>query len=157
MGKDKWGKDRGGQWQEGSSSQRWSAKQWQNWEKEKNKQGQAARQTPGTQFPGYQSVQLPAADGGNGVEALQIPHSVTTYAMDKGDPGPPIKEMQRALNNSRRLDNKLRKLFEDRERKIAQWKHYQQQLKDTFLQQFRSYNEDLHKIDEEIGRFRTSR
>ena len=142
MGKDKWGKERGGQWQDGSSSQRWSAKQWQNWEKEKNKQAQSAQQPQATSFPGYQSVQLPAEDGGKDAEP-------PTPAIGE-DQGPLIKELQRALNNSRRLDNKLRKLVEDRDRKIAQWRHYQQQLKETFLQQFRSYSEDLNKIDEEI-------
>ena len=86
MGKDKWGKERGGQWQDGSSSQRWSAKQWQNWEKEKNKQAQSAQQPQATSFPGYQSVQLPAEDGGKDAEPRRCDpcHRQGSGAADQG-------------------------------------------------------------------------
>ena len=141
QGQQSWQKDKGRDWGYWSGS-------WRSWDKDKNKAG-AANQQQGKEnpFPSYQAVKIPN-------EASKESDAGATSAaagtlMPAGHPEF-LKDMQRALNVNRKLDNRARRLTEERATRVQQWEQYQRQLREAFLEQLSAYNADVARIDGEL-------
>ena len=61
-----------------------------------------------------------------------------------------LRAMQRALNTSRRIEARTRKLQEERNRKILLWQEYEAKMKQHFLEQMKAYDQDMKKIATEL-------
>ena len=98
-------------------------------------------------FPNYQDVKVAA-------ETSKNQDVISQDALSKDNEGADrtlyIRDVQKALNLTRKLDNRGRRLAEDKETRMAQWAQYQQDLRDAFLQQLQTYNKDIAKIDAEL-------
>ena len=143
QGQQSWQKDKGRAWDYWSGSWRsWDAK-----DKDKNKAGSSNQSANKSQaFPKYQDVMITDVAKDSEVHA----HLEGQTATAAGKPEF-IKEMQKAINVNRRLDNRFRRLSEERATRVLQWDQYQRQLREAFLAQHQSFNQDIERIDNELS------
>ena len=143
QGQQSWQKDKGRAWDYWSGSWRsWDAK-----DKDKNKAGSSNQSANKSQaFPKYQDVMI--TDVAKDSEVHAHLEGQTETAAGKPEF---IKEMQKAINVNRRLDNRSRRLSEERATRVLQWEQYQRQLREAFLAQHQSFNQDIERIDNELS------
>ena len=119
---------------------------YQSWGKYKQDKGSSSSNASAS-FPNYQDVKVAA-------ETSKNQDVISQDALSKHNEGADrtlyIRDVQKALNLTRKLDNRGRRLAEDKETRMAQWAQYQQDLRDAFLQQLQTYNKDIAKIDAEL-------
>ena len=60
-----------------------------------------------------------------------------------------ISELQRAINNARKLESQIRKLDVQRQEKARQWRKWQEDLKQSFATEKSRYNKDMAKIEQD--------
>ena len=130
QGQQSWQKDKGRAWDYWSGSWRsWDAK-----DKDKNKAGSSNQSANKSQaFPKYQDVMI--TDVAKDSEVHAHLEGQTETAAGKPEF---IKEMQKAINVNRRLDNRSRRLSEERATRVLQWQH-------------QSFNQDIERIDNELS------
>ena len=61
-----------------------------------------------------------------------------------------VKQMQKLLKASRKMDNRIRKAQTDRENMQAQWAEFQSQLRASFISQRQKYLQDTAKADDDL-------
>ena len=118
------------------------------WDKPKETGKNGGKGAATKEFPRYSDMKIPkdhAKDGDAGGAGQPAPVEV-------GDPKQDfLKALQRALNSSRKLEARARKLAEDKQRKEQLWEEYQHKLKTSYLEQLQIYDSDMQKLDAEIA------
>ena len=140
MGKEKWAADRHGKWATGSATQRWSAKQWQEWEAKQN-----AKNKEAPSFPAYKQMgpePVPAKGHGADGNATDVSY---------------LQLIQKAINSVRRVEQKLRKNGEETKKADEQWALFEEQIKQTWLTQRAQYHKDVKALQDEVADLQTQR
>ena len=148
MGRNQPPKSWQGKWQDGSSKH-WDYWQgaWPAWEKTKGKGKQAAASSSAQDFPKYQDMVVQETAGKHAEQNAQTVNKDLEATSAQQDY---LRAIQKALNSNRRLENKMRKLKEDRQRREQCWADYQKKLKASFLAQFKEFKADIERIDAEL-------
>ena len=141
MGKTSW--EQKGQWkgQEGGGSPSWAyANKWTRGNPSSAGSGQPEKDRA---FPAYNQMTTSGTEvegaGKDGDQASPQIHD------------PFIKSMQKFLNQSRKLDAKMRKAVSDRQEMGRQWAEFQQKLRESFVEQRQKYLADSSKMDQELA------
>ena len=61
-----------------------------------------------------------------------------------------LRALQKALNNSRKLEAKSRKMQIEKQKKIGLWREFESRLKATYFEQMKVFQEDMKRLDQEI-------
>ena len=147
MGKTSW--EQKGQWkgQEGGGSPSWAywsgtwrANKWTRGNPSSAGSGQPEKDRA---FPAYN--QMPTS----GIEVEGVGKDGDQASPQIHDPF--IKSMQKFLNQSRKLDAKIRKAVSDRQDMGRQWAEFQQKLRESFVEQRQKYLADSSRMDQELA------
>ena len=123
----------------------WKPPRGQNkWQKDQGTQGQAGAEKDHQKFPAYKQMNV-----ANVKDKEQVNGNGGTNT-DQGPLQPEdgfIKEMQKMLNASRRLDARIRKTIGEREEADRKWDEFQERLRNTFVERRQQYLSDAKKLD----------
>ena len=136
---------RGGQqwdgqaWDDYRSYAGWQDKAWEpRSAKGKGKNKEPPRKKEENAFPAYEDMKIPSHTAAAGQELL--PAGLPQPGRGNGGLA---RHVQRAVNNLRRSETRLRKLGEEEDAAKAKWEQFQQQLKASFITEPGRYYENL--------------
>ena len=135
-----WQKGQGGKWDYWSGA-------WANSWQQGNSQANSVKDDAG-KFPNYQDVTIQKSEAEP--HAASAKGELDSNAMPTAAPNF-VRDMQKALNSSRKLDAKIRKLAEEKALRQAQWQEYQQQMKTKFVAQHQAFQTDMEKLEEDLA------
>ena len=110
----------------------WRGKYWRGAWSPSLRDQQAGERYDNVTLPATQFVQAPTAISGTtgGSRAMLELHKTVTYA--------------------KKLDTRIRKLGEEKQKRAQQWEIYARDTKTKFLEQRREFEQDIQKIEQEI-------
>ena len=99
------------------------------------------------QFPAYDQM------GKNAMKdkAMEAPEHDTKDQMPEAQGGEFLRQMQKLLNASRKLDGRLRKAKVDKDTMSAQWQAFQEELRASFIEQRQKFLQDSRKAEVEMA------
>ena len=125
----------------------WKTGRQQRWNKTEGQEDTAGTSSSYRQFPAYKQMDTSvnrdkATDKGENAQGGDnlMQHSEETF----------VKLMQKCLNNSRRIDSKIRKNLGDRDDRQKKWMEFQERLKASFVEQRQQFLADTKKADQEL-------
>ena len=129
--------------QNGQGQQSWSY--WRgSWGSPSQGQGQANKQL---QMPRYDQVQLQD----DASWAQPAPNALGTAGPPaSADSGDLMRAIQKALTATRKVDQKMRKIGQDRDQKERQWRQFAAEMKATYEKEHRKYRADLQRLDQDL-------
>ena len=129
--------------QNGQGQQSWSY--WRgSWGSPSQGQGQASKQL---QMPRYDQVQLQDDASRAQPAPSALGTSGPTASADSGDL---MRAIQKALTATRKADQKMRKIGQDRDQKERQWRQFAAEMKATYEKEHRKYRADLQRLDQDL-------
>ena len=136
MGKsDKWEKDNGRGWRLWHGAQSPSGWRQAPW--------QGAGNDNKSKFPAYDS-KPPGKSHGKGPKNDKVTGSDLENADDM------VGEVQRAVNNARRAENRLARLVKEREKEAAQWEEYAEEARKAFYYEKSRHLRAIQHFEKEI-------
>ena len=158
MGKSTWGKNvwKTQDYQEGDPAGGWSY--WHGSWKSAQQKGQKGNPSSGgnahggkeAAFPAYHQMAKSTAADKAGKQA----ESVTDWPNKQGQEDDFVRDMQKMLNTSRKLDGRIRTCLSETEKREEQWQEFQSQLRASFVEQRQLYLTDKKKAEKELEEIR---
>ena len=130
-----------------------SSSYWSYWDgswkqrspKAKNQSDQHSSET--MTFPECKAMEATNAPNRDGVPSMV--QSTAEHGL--GGNAEYLKTVQKAINNNRRIEGRLRKITEDLQHKASQWKTFERHLQTVFASQRQQYQLDVEALNKEAA------
>ena len=116
-------------------------------DKDKDKKSSANQHEKQTLLVPYDQMRIEKAES-SGAEMVQV----VSRQLSQGTETNLLKELQTCVNAARKAEQKVKKLAEQKQQKILQWKKYEKDVRSQFLAERSRHTNDLQQLEIEMDK-----